>query len=329
MSANQPEKTMTFWEHLDELRFRIRRALIGFVLMCVVAWYAREYVLTALVYPFRKAWVDQNLPGAPELHFAAPSDAFMAYVKQSMIAGFVFAAPFIFWQLWAFIAPGLYAKEKTSSLLFVFFSTLLFAVGGLFGWYVAFPVAFGYFLSLSGDLGANGVAIVPTVMMTDYLDFVGRLLLAFGVIFEIPLVSLFLSSTGIINYKQMWKFGRWFVLIAFTLGAALTPPDVTSQLVMAIPMCLLYLLSIGLAYLLERSPSRTSKLQNASARKKKRARDRRRTGPDRGVDVARVSRVSCTNPYKAPCDSPIAINDREDSGIVGAFAWLRAPERKC
>jgi len=254
MSANQQEKTMTFWEHLDELRFRVRRALIGFVLMCVVAWYAREYVLTALVYPFRKAWVEQNLPGAPELHFAAPSDAFMAYVKQSMIAGFVFAAPFIFWQLWAFIAPGLYAKEKKSSLLFVFFSTLLFAVGGMFGWYVAFPVAFGYFLSLSGDLGANGVAIVPTVMMTDYLDFVGRLLLAFGIIFEIPLVSLFLSSAGIINYRQMWKFGRWFVLIAFTLGAALTPPDVTSQLVMAIPMCLLYLVSIGLAYLFGKKP---------------------------------------------------------------------------
>jgi len=275
MTANQEEKTMTFWEHLDELRFRIRRALIGFVVMCVAAWYAREYVLTVLVYPFRKAWVEQNLPGAPELHFAAPSDAFMASVKQSMIAGFVFAAPYIFWQLWAFIAPGLYAKEKKSSLAFVFFSTLLFAIGGTFGWYVAFPVAFSYFLSLSGDLGANGVAIVPTVMMTDYLDFVGRLLLAFGVIFEIPLVSLFLSSAGIINYKQMWKFGRWFVLIAFTLGAALTPPDVTSQLVMAIPMCLLYLVSIGLAYLFGKKPledieaaERKRKEKEAKKRKK-------------------------------------------------------------
>lgn len=254
MSADTEEKTMTFWEHLDELRNRVRKALIAFVIASVVAWYAREYVLTVLVYPFRKAWVEQNLPGAPMLHFAAPSDAFMAYVKQSMIAGLVFAAPVIFWQLWAFIAPGLYAKEKKSALLFVFFSNLLFMTGGVFGWYVAFPVAFGYFLSLSGDLGANGVAITPTVMMTDYLDFVGRLLVAFGVIFEIPLVSLFLSSAGIINYKQMWKFGRWFVLIAFTVGAMLTPPDVTSQLIMAIPMCLLYLVSIGLAYVFGKKP---------------------------------------------------------------------------
>ncbi len=255
MSKKNEEKTMTFWEHLDELRNRVRRALVAFIIASIAAWYAREYVLTVLVYPFHKAWVEQKLPGAPQLHFAAPSDAFMAYMKQSMIAGMVFAAPVIFWQLWAFIAPGLYAKEKKTALLFVIASSLLFATGGVFGWYVAFPAAFGYFLSLSGDLGANGVAITPTVMMTDYLDFVGRLLLAFGVIFEIPLVSLFLSMSGIINYKQMWKFGRWFVLIAFTLGAVLTPPDVTSQLVMAIPMCVLYLISIGLAYVFGRRPA--------------------------------------------------------------------------
>jgi sec-independent protein translocase protein TatC len=254
MQSPPTDKSMTFWEHLDELRLRIRRALIGFVLCAVAAWYAREHVLTLLVYPFRRAWVQQNIPGVPELHFAAPSDAFMAYVHQSMIAGAVVAGPYIFWQLWAFIAPGLYKKEKKTGLLFVFCSTLLFAGGGLFAWYVAFPIAFSYFLSLSGDLGAHGVAITPTVMMTDYLDFVGRLLLAFGVIFEIPVVSLFLSAVGLINYKQMWRFGKWFVLIAFTFGAVLTPPDVTSQLVMAIPMCLLYLVSIGLAYVFGRKP---------------------------------------------------------------------------
>jgi len=209
-----------------------------------------------LVYPFRKAWLVENLPGTPELHFAAPSDAFIAYMKQSMIAGLLFAAPVIFWQLWAFVAPGLYAKEKKTALLFVVSSTLLFALGGMFGWYVAFPVAFGYFLSLSGELGSNGMVITPTVMMTDYLDFVGKLFLAFGIIFEIPLVSLFLSIAGIVNYQQMWRFGRWFVLIAFIVGAVFTPPDVASQLIMAIPMCLLYLLSIGLAYVFGRKPAR-------------------------------------------------------------------------
>jgi len=249
-----PEKTMTFWEHLEELRTRLRRAIIAFGIAAVAAWFAREQVLSFVVYPFNKAWRAENIPGNPQLHFAAPSDAFIAYMKLSMIAGLVVAAPAIFWQLWAFIAPGLYAKEKKTSLLFVASSTFLFASGGLFGWYVAFPVAFGYFLSLAGDLGTNGIEITPTVMMTNYLDFVGKMLLAFGAIFEIPLISVFLAASGIVNYKQMWKFGRWFILIAFILGAVLTPPDVASQLVMAIPMCLLYFASIGLAYIFGRKP---------------------------------------------------------------------------
>jgi sec-independent protein translocase protein TatC len=248
------EKVMSFWDHLDELRSRLRKAIIGLVIGFGIAWAAREQVLTILVYPFHRAWIDQKLPGTPQLHFAAPSDAFTAYVHQSLISGAVIAAPWVFWQLWAFVAPGLYAKEKKSALAFVFSSTVLFIGGGLFGWRVAFPLAFNYFLSLSGDLGQNGVAIVPTVMMTDYLDFVGQLLLAFGVIFEIPILSLFLSMAGIVNYKQMWRFGRWFIIIAFVVGAVLTPPDVTSQLVMAIPMCVLYFLSVGLAFLFGKRP---------------------------------------------------------------------------
>lgn len=248
-------KMMSFWEHLDELRNRVRKALIGLVIGFGVAWAFREQVLTLLVYPFHKAWVEQNLPGTPQLHFAAPSDAFTAYVHQSLISGGVLAAPWIFWQVWAFVAPGLYKKEKRSALAFVVSSTLLFLGGGAFGWRIAFPLAFNYFLSMSGDLGQNGVAIVPTVMMTDYLDFVGQLLLAFGVIFEIPILSLFLSVTGIVNYKQMWRFGRWFIILAFIIGAVLTPPDVTSQLVMAVPMCILYFLSVGLAYIFGKKPS--------------------------------------------------------------------------
>lgn len=258
--------TMTFWEHLDELRTRIRRALIAFVICSMVTWYAREKVLNVLVYPFRTAWERLGVQGAPTLHFAAPSDAFVAYIKLSMIAGFVAASPIIFWQLWAFLAPGLYAKEKRTALLFVLSSSLLFVAGGVFAWYVAFPAAFGYLLSLSGALEQNGLTIAPTVMMTDYLDFVGRLLVAFGIIFEIPIISLFLSSAGIIDYRQMWKFGRWFVLIAFCLGALLTPPDVPSQLIMAIPMCLLYLLSIGLAYVFGRRPPSDKKTRKKTKR---------------------------------------------------------------
>lgn len=255
MSAPGTDKAMTFWEHLDELRSRLRGALVAYVIGFGVAWYFREWILGVLVMPFQQAWVEQKLPGTPQLHFAAPGDAFMAYIRQSLIAGLVIAAPVVFWQLWAFIAPGLYAKEKKSAIAFVVASTGLFVGGGAFGWRAAFPVAFNYFLSLSGNLGDRGIAITPTVMMIDYLNFVGRLLLAFGVIFELPLVLLFLSIAGIVNYVQLWRFGRWFVLLAFSVGALLTPPDVSSQVLMSVPMCVLYLLSIGLAYVFGKKPT--------------------------------------------------------------------------
>lgn len=253
-ASSDQSKSMTFWEHLDELRIRLRRAVGAYVLAMFAAWYAREPVLAFLVYPFKKAWVQQNLPGEPMLHFAGPADGLMAYLQQSLFAALVFAGPIIFWELWAFIAPGLYKREKKSAVAFMLSSTVLFVAGAGFAWAVAFPVAFTYLLSMSGDLGSHGVAIQPTIMMIDYLGFIGRLLLVFGLIFEIPLVTLFLSVAGIVNYKQLWRFGRWFVLIAFTLGAVLTPPDVTSQFVMAIPMCFLYLLSIGLAYVFGKRP---------------------------------------------------------------------------
>ncbi len=255
MSLPPEDKVMTFWEHLDEFRMRLRRSMITYVVACFVAWSVREWVLTWLVYPFRQAWISQKLPGTPQLHFAAPSDAFVAYMKQSLIFALVLSAPVLFWQLWAFVAPGLYAKEKKSAVAFALSSSLLFALGGYFGWRVAFPMAFNYFLSLSGSLGENGLIITPTVMMLDYLDFVGQLLLAFGIIFEIPVLVLFLSVTGIVNYLQLWSFGRWFVLVAFVVGAVLTPPEMTSQLAMAIPMCALYLLSIGLAYVFGKKPT--------------------------------------------------------------------------
>lgn len=255
MSVPESDKQMSFWEHLDELRVRLRRAIFAIVLGAGVAWYFKEQVLGFLLVPFKSAWIAQGLAGTPQLHFAAPGDAFMAYVRQSVIAGLVFAAPVVFWELWAFVAPGLYAKEKKSAMAFVLFSTVLFLGGGFFGWRVAFPVAFNYFLGMSGNVGDFGAAITPTVMMNDYLEFVGQLLLAFGAIFELPLLLLALSMAGIINYLQMWRFGRWFVLIAFTVGAVLSPPDVTSQVIMSVPLCVLYFLSIGLAYVFGKRPT--------------------------------------------------------------------------
>lgn len=248
-------KQMTFWEHLDELRRRLVWSIGAFFVACGVAWTVREEMLGWLVKPFADSWAAQKLPGPATLHFGAPGAAFVAYLKLSMIGGTALAAPVVFWQLWAFVAPGLYAKEKRFVIPFVLSSTGLFVGGGLFGWRAAFPLAFNYFLGMSGAVGGQGVTITPTVMMGEYLDFVMQMLLAFGVVFEIPLFITFLSMAGLVTYLSLIKFGRWFVLLAFVIAAVMTPPDVTSQLLMAVPMCLLYVLSIGLAYLFGRKPT--------------------------------------------------------------------------
>lgn len=269
-SASDPAenaKAMSFWEHLDELRGRLLWSIGTFLAACGVAWTARERILAFLVKPFADSWQAQHLPGPAALHFGAPGAAFVAYLKLSMIGGVVLAAPLLFYQLWAFVAPGLYAREKRFVIPFVVTSSGLFVGGGYFGWRAAFPLAFNYFLSMAGTVGVQGVTITPTVMMDAYLDFVMQMLLAFGVVFEIPLFITFLAMAGMVNYLQLIKFGRWFILISFVVAAVMTPPDVTSQLLMALPMCLLYFLSIGLAYVLGKKP--TAEQREAYRRDKK------------------------------------------------------------
>ena len=247
--------TMSFWEHLEELRSRLIKAMIAYAAGVSVAWAYRDPILAWLWKPFADSWRQENIPGDPTLNFAAPSDAFTSYLRLSLIVGLLVSAPVIFYELWAFIAPGLYKREKRLVLPFVLFSTVLFVGGALFGWRIAFPVTFQYFLGLAGNAQLSGLAIRPVVMMSQYLEFASQMLLAFGIVFELPLFILFLSIAGVVNYLQLWRFGRWFVLVAFTVGAILTPPDTTSQIMMSVPLCLLYFLSIGLAYLFGKRPS--------------------------------------------------------------------------
>lgn len=272
--AAEHEPKMTFWEHLDELRRRLIRAIIAYVIGVTIAWTYRDEILAWLWKPFAESWRAQGIPGEPTLNFAAPSDAFMAYMKLSLMGGLLIAAPVIFYQLWSFIAPGLYKKEKKYVIPFVFFSTVLFVGGGLFGWRIAFPITFDYFLGLAGMAKGAGLAIQPVVMMGEYLDFVRQLLLAFGIVFELPLFILFLSMTGIVNWLQLLRFGRWFVLVAFIVGAVVSPPDATSQIVMAVPLCILYFASIGLAYLFGQRP--TKEQFEADTRRREEARKERR-----------------------------------------------------
>jgi sec-independent protein translocase protein TatC len=252
------DEAMSFWEHLEELRRRLIYMLISFVMGAVAAWTLRERLLNWLTAPFASAWTQAALAGAPALHFPAPQSLFVAYMKLSLIGGLIFSLPILLYQLWAFVSPGLYSKEKRYAVPFVVSSCGLFALGAWFGWRFAFPAAFRYLLSFSGRIGPN-IVVEPAVMVDEYIEFVSRLLLAFGTVFELPVLVFFLSIAGIINHTHLIKFFRVFVVIAFIIAAVITPPDPLSQLILAIPLCGLYGISIGVAYLFgRREPPETA-----------------------------------------------------------------------
>ncbi|HET6336313.1 MAG TPA: twin-arginine translocase subunit TatC [Polyangiales bacterium] len=239
---------MTVLEHLGELRSRLIKALLGMIPGAWIAWEYKEYLLDYLLQPLSLAWKHLGL-GEPTIHFANPVDLFVSYMKISITVGLLASSPWVFWQIWAFIAPGLYKKERRYAIPFVIASTVFFAGGAFFGYEVVFPVGFEQLLGMSGMLPSSTMRVQPTIMLTEYMGFATRMLLAFGVVFEVPVVVTFLAMVGIVNWKQLLKFGRWWVVIASIIAAVLTPPDVGSQLMMLVPLVVLYFMSVGLAYL--------------------------------------------------------------------------------
>jgi sec-independent protein translocase protein TatC len=250
---------MTIWEHLEELRRRIIKAALGVVVTTIVAWFFRTEILAWLVIPYQRAWMARFHKDLV-LQTLAPADAFLGYLELSLVTGIVASAPLIFYQLWAFISPGLYHKEKRLIVPFVLFSSVLFLSGVAFAYYVAFPFTFNYFLSLHGEV-RQGVELTQIVTLEFFLDFSTRFLLAFGAVFELPLFIAFLVLANIVTPRQLLKFGRWATVLAFVLGAVVTPgPEVTSQIAVSSALIGLYFLSIPIAYLLkprEKPPEQT------------------------------------------------------------------------
>lgn len=265
MSQNDEveDEGMTFWEHLQELRSRLVKMSLAIAVGAVAAWFLKEAILSWLVKPFTEAWHMNGFTEPPELHFPDPAGLFVAYLKLTLGAGMIFALPIIFYQLWAFVAPGLYAREKRFAIPFVTASTLLFAGGAYYGMKIAFPIAFNYLLSYVGD--HPEFTIKPTIMVDQYLSFITNMLLAFGAAAELPVVIFFLSVAGVINHRHLIRFFRYFVVIAFVVGALVTPPDMLSQFLLAIPLCVLYVLSIGIAWIFARKRAAAASESSASS----------------------------------------------------------------
>jgi sec-independent protein translocase protein TatC len=249
----EAEQGMTLWEHLDELRSRLVKMILAFVAGCIIAWTKKEYLLDLISRPFIRAWRDVGLKGEPWLAYLSPAAQFLAYIRIAAIAGALLSLPFLLWQVWAFIAPGLYSKEKRYAVPFVVSSCLLFAGGGYFGWRFTFPLAFRFLLGIGQHQGA--IEVRPNITMSDYLEFVSRMLLAFGIAAELPVLIFFLSIAGLITWRHLVKFFRYFLVLDFIVAAVITPPDMMSQLLLALPLAGLYIISIGVAWLVGRKPA--------------------------------------------------------------------------
>ncbi len=252
------EGSMTLWEHLEELRSRIVRMMIAALAGGIGCWIFKERILAWLTLPFYDAWKHAHLKGDPMITSPSPGSLFLGYVHISALAGFLVALPFILYQIWAFIAPGLYSREKKYAIPFVLSSCLLFIGGGYFGWAVAFPAAFTFLLSFNKEL-LNGLLLQPSIMIGEYLDFCTRLFLAFGTVAELPVLAMFLTVAGLITHRHLIKFFRYFVVVAFIIAAVVTPPDPLSQFLLAVPLIGLYGVSIVIAWAITRSKERADK----------------------------------------------------------------------
>ncbi|MBM4259321.1 MAG: twin-arginine translocase subunit TatC [Deltaproteobacteria bacterium] len=225
--------------HLEELRWRLVKSLLAIAVAFIPSFMFVTTLFAFLLQPLHQ------LPDPPPVVGLAPAEAFFAKLKVAFIAAIFAALPVIFYQLWQFVAPGLYQHEKRYVFPFVLFGSFFFLLGAGFCYQVVLPVAYGFFLEEYKTIGVQA-----TLRISEYFSFTSRMLLAFGVTFELPVLAFFFARVGIITHRTLLDFSRYAVVGIFIMAAVLTPgPDVASQLLLAGPLLLLYLVSIGVAYM--------------------------------------------------------------------------------
>jgi sec-independent protein translocase protein TatC len=237
------EGKMSFLEHLDELRKRIVHSAIAIAVCVVVGFYWINQIVNFILAPTRKA-----LPEGVKLIYTQPGEAFSLYVQIALIMGVVLAAPYIMYQVWRFIAPGLYANEKKFAIPFVLFSTIFFLIGALFSHYVAFPWTWKFFISFETPY----MKFMPKI--SEAFSLYVTMLLGFGLIFQMPTIVMFLARMGVVTAGFLFRHTKYAVLIIFIVAAVISPgTDVVSQCLMAGPMLGLYGISILVAWIFGKS----------------------------------------------------------------------------
>jgi sec-independent protein translocase protein TatC len=242
---------MSFIEHLEELRKRLLRAVLAIVVGFGVCFVFKERLFDIIAGPVIKL-----LPQGSTLVFTGLPDPFFMYLKTAFVAGVFLVLPFVIYQMWLFVRPGLYERERKLAFPFIFFGVLLFYTGGAFAYFLVFPAAFKFFLGFQTE------ALKPMLSIRDYVSLVMILMLAFGAVFETPIVIVLLGLLGVVHSDMLRKGRRYFIVLAFIIGAILTPtPDIVNQSLMAIPMLLFYEVGILILSVFEKKRAREEEVE--------------------------------------------------------------------
>lgn len=240
MSAEDNPLNLTVTEHLAELRSRIMKAGYAIIFGMLICYNFSEWLFDIVRYP-----IAPYLP-AGGLVFTAPADKFIAHLKLSFFGGMIVTCPIWIYQLWSFIAPGLYKKERNYSLGFIFFGSLLFILGVLFAYYGVFPMAFKFLMGYGGSIDK------PMITIDQYLSFFVTTSLLFGLAFELPLVIVILGLMGVVSSKFLKEKRRYAIVILAMITAVITPPDPLSMIFMLVPMVLLYEMALWIVWMFEK-----------------------------------------------------------------------------
>jgi sec-independent protein translocase protein TatC len=233
------DKKQPLTSHLGELRKRLILSFIGMAVGFIACYAVKETIFDILAAPLLHIMQGMKIEGT--MIFTSVAEAFFTYMKVAFIAGIILTSPFLLYQVWAFVAPGLYQHEKRYAVPFLLGGSAFFALGVLFAYYVAIPMGFKFLLGYATDF------IKPMPSMKEYLSFSIKFLLAFGLVFEFPVVLVLLARIGVINAGMLSRQRKYAILLIFIFAAVVTPPDLISQVLMAIPLMILYELSIVLS----------------------------------------------------------------------------------
>jgi len=247
---DEQNKESSFVEHLTELRSRLVKSIIYLFIFFIVCYYFSDNIYSFLVAPYADAVKDDDI--SRRMIFTALHETFITYLKVAFFAAMFIASPIFLTQIWKFVAPGLYKNERKALLPYLIATPTLFLLGGMLVYYLIMPLAIKFFLSFETPAQINSLPIQLEAKVNEYLSLIMRLIFAFGISFQLPVLLSLLARVGFIDSKYLRKRRKYVIVIIFAVAAVLTPPDPITQIGLGIPLLILYELSILSVSLIEK-----------------------------------------------------------------------------